>query len=53
MQKVGDEMNQKQFKAILQLLKKDLARIEQLEGEETLKEELRQVIDTIQLMIED
>lgn len=50
----GDEgMNQKQFKAFLQLLKKDLARIEQLEGEQKLKEELRQVIETIQLMIED
>lgn len=50
---MGEEMNQKQFKAFLQLLKKDLTRIEQLEGEEILKEELKQVIDTIQLMIED
>ena len=46
-------LNQKQFKAFLQLLKKDLIRIEQLEGEEKLKEELKQVIDTIQIMIED
>lgn len=46
-------MNQKQFKAFLQLLKKDLTRISQLEGKEELKEELQQVIETIQLMIED
>jgi hypothetical protein len=46
-------LNQKQFKAFLQLLKKDLIRIEQLEGEKTLKEELKQVIETIQIMIED
>lgn len=46
-------MNQKQFKAFLQLLKKDLTRIAQLESKEGLKEELQQVIETIQLMIED
>ena len=46
-------LNQKQFKAFLQLLKKDLIRIEQLEEAEKLKEEIQQVIDTIQLMIED
>ena len=46
-------LNQRQFKAFLQLLKKDLIRIEQLEGEEALKEELKQVIETIQIMIED
>lgn len=51
---MGDnDMNPKQFKAFLQLLKKDLARIERLEDKQTLKKELRQVIDTIQLMIED
>ena len=46
-------LNQKQFKAFLQLLKKDLIRIEQHEEAEKLKEEIQQVIDTIQLMIED
>lgn len=46
-------MNQKQFKAFLQLLKKDLVRIAQLGGKEELKEELQQVIETVQLMIED
>lgn len=50
---MGDNsMNQKQLKAFFQLLKRDLAGIEQLEDKQALKEELRQVIDTIQLMIE-
>lgn len=46
-------MNPKQFKAFLQLIKKDLAHIARIEGEERLKEELKQVIETIQLLIED
>lgn len=47
------EMNQKQFKAFLMLLKKDLIRIESIEEAEVIKEELRQVVETIQMMIED
>ncbi len=46
-------MNQKQFKAFLMLLRKDLIRIEDIENLDEMKEELKQVIDTIQIMIED
>lgn len=46
-------MNQKQFKAFLFLLRKDLIRIEEKENLEDIKEELKQVIVTIQMMIED
>lgn len=48
-----EEMNSKQCKAFLQLLKKDLVRISNLNDERTLKKELQQTIDTVQLMIED
>ncbi len=46
-------MNQKQFKAFLMLLRKDLIRIEDIENLDEIKEELKQVIVTIQMMIED
>ncbi len=46
-------MNQKQFKAFLMLLRKDLIRIEDIENLDEMKEELKQVIDTIQIMTED
>ena len=46
-------MNQKQFKAFLMLLRKDLIRIEDIENLDKIKEELKQVIVTIQMMIED
>lgn len=48
-----EEMNQKQFKAFLMLLRKDLIRIEDIENLDEIKEELKQVIVTIQMMIED
>lgn len=48
-----EHMNQKQFKAFLMLLRKDLIRIEDIENLEDIKEELKQVIETIQMMIED
>lgn len=48
-----DEMNQKQFKAFLMLLRKDLIRIEDIENLDEIKDELKQVIVTIQMMIED
>lgn len=48
-----EEMNQKQFKAFLILLRKDLIRIEDIESIEDIKDELRQVIATLQMMIED
>lgn len=48
-----DEMNQKQFKAFLMLLRKDLIRIEDIENLDEIKEELKQVVETIQMMIED
>lgn len=50
---MDEQMNQKQFKAFLMLLRKDLIRIEQIEDENLIKEELQQVVDTIQMMIED
>lgn len=48
-----NEMNEKQFKAFLFLLRKDLIRIEEIENLDDIKDELKQVIATIQMMIED
>lgn len=50
---MSNELTAKQYKAFLQLIKKDLARIEQLAGESYIKDEIKEVIGTIQAMTED
>ena len=48
-----DNINKNNFKAYLQLIKKDIIRIKQLEDKQQLKQELQELSDTIQLIIEE
>lgn len=44
-------VNQNQFKAFMTLVKKELMRIEGLDEKEEIKGELRELVETVQLMM--
>lgn len=48
---MDNTINQKQLKAFMTLLKKELMRIERLDEKEEIKQELREIAETVQLMI--
>lgn len=48
-----EEMNHKQWKAFLILLQKELTRIGNIKNHEEIREELRETVATIQMVIED
>lgn len=48
---MDNTINQKQLKAFMTLLEKELMRIERLDEKEEIKQELREIAETVQLMI--